>query len=143
MGRPAKTGEERMIHAPLPAPLELAPNERAIWEREMGRVPPGFFVPCDTAALRIFVDVMAEYEWIHALLTRANDKDRQKIAKEYRATTAQLLCLMRALRLLPHTRLHKNRAANMADGRALPEGASELEPNEGWRLMFPPKNRSN
>jgi len=143
MGRPRKTDTERVIHASLPPPRGLTPVQRAVWVRDIATMPRGFFAPCDTAALRLYCDVANEYEYIHRALLHATDHDRLELAKEFRAITTLRLSCMRSLRMLPHSRLHKNQAANLANEPTLPEGADELPANEQWKLMFPPSDRSN
>lgn len=142
MGRPRKTDAERVIHAPLPAPRDLSLEQRAVWARDIATMPPGFFAPCDTAALRLYTDVVVEYENVHRALLRVEGEDRQDLSREFRAITTLLLSCMRALRMLPHTRLHKSQAANLANEPTFPEGSDDLPPNERWKLLFP-KNRSN
>ena len=143
MGRPCKTDAERVIHAAVRMPPELPAKQRAIWKRDIAAMPCGFFAPCDTAALRLYADVTAEYELVYCGILQAGAEDRTELAKEFRAIATLRLSCMRALRMLPHTRLHKNRAANLADEATLTEADSDLEPNERWRAMLPPQNRSN
>ena len=142
MGRPRKDEADRVIHASLPTPHDLTPAQRSVWARDIATMPLGFFVPADTAALRTYVDVVVEYESIHRAMLSAKGQERRDLSKDFRAMTAQRLSCMRALRLLPHSRLHKSQAATLANEPTFPEGAEDLPANERWRLLFPPQDRS-
>lgn len=139
MGRPRRTDAERVTHARLLAPRELTPAQGVIWARDIASMPANFFVPADIAALRTYVDVVAEYERIHRALLRATGDERRELAKEFRAITALRVSCMRALRMLPHSRLGKSQAANLANDPTLPEGVDALPPHERWKLLLPPR----
>lgn len=96
MGRPQKSDSERFIHASIPAPRDLSAAQRGVWMRDITTMPPGFFAPCDTAALRLYTDVVTEYDYIHGELLRAEGDHRQELSKEFRAITALRLTCMRA-----------------------------------------------
>jgi hypothetical protein len=95
-------------------------------------MPVGYFAPCDIPALRDYCDTRHEYMRVLRAMTRAKGKAKAFNAVEFRAVAKLLLAQMRALRMLPSTRLHKVTAGNLAAAPMLDRD----DQRPGWRQIM-------
>ena len=125
-----------------------------LWHREFDRFPVGHFTPShvstgasrsrrssghfrpsDVSGMRLYLEVLAEYEAARRRANHARSMAAKRVEREeMRAICRQLITLQRALRMFPSTRTHPTTMGRLAHDTTKQAMAQTDEP--AWRRIM-------
>lgn len=141
MGRPQIDPSARRLNVQLAPPADLSPAKRTLWEREFGRMPPGYFVPSDLRGLLLYLDAVVMYEFyrgeLQAAIVAKTPLDKG-LRRDFLEAQKMVARLQKDLRMYPSTRTHREIHGTLANDPARQAAQpGEATGKDAWRGLFP------